>query len=92
MYVAWVYEGKPNDWKNWNRYFDAQIKQKMLPKLHGSERAIGETLEDLFNACFLEDSGRTFYVETSYKNPQSAKKLKEMKEALNKQRYVSFIN
>ena len=92
MYVAWVYEGKPNDWKNWNRYFDAQIKQKMLPKLHGSERAIGETLEDLFNACFLEDSGRTFYVETSYKYPQSAKKLKEMKEALNKQRYVSFIN
>ena len=92
MYVAWVYEGKPNDWKNWNRYFDAQIKQKMLPKLHGSERAIGETLEDLFNACFLEDSGRTFYVETSYKYPQSAKKLKEMKEVLNKQRYVSFIN
>ncbi len=92
MYVAWVYEGKPNDWKNWNRYFDAQIKQKMLPKLHGSERAIGETLEDLFNACFLEDSGRTFYVETSYKYPQSAKKLKEMKDALNKQRYVSFIN
>ena len=92
MYVAWVYEGKPKDWKNWNRYFDAQIKQKMLPKLHGSERAIGETLEDLFNACFLEDSGRTFYVETSYKYPQSAKKLKEMKEALNKQRYVSFIN
>lgn len=92
MYVAWVYEGKPKDWKNWNRYFDAQIKQKMLPKLHGSERAIGETLEDLFNACFLEDSGRTFYVETSYKYPQSAKKLKEMKEVLNKQRYVSFIN
>lgn len=92
MYVAWVYEGKPKDWKNWNRYFDAQIKQKILPKLHGSERAIGETLEDLFNACFLEDSGRTFYVETSYKYPQSAKKLKEMKEALNKQRYVSFIN
>ena len=35
MYVSWVYEGEPEIWDNWERYFDAQIKQKMLPKLHG---------------------------------------------------------
>ena len=92
MYVAWVYEGTPEDWENWERYFDAQIKQKMLPKLHGSERAIGETLDDLYNACFLDVSSRILPVETSFKYPKSAKKLKEMKEVLNKQRYVSFIN
>ena len=92
MYVAWVYEGKPENWDNWERYFDAQIKQKMLPKLHGSERAIGETLDDLYNACFLDDSSRRLPVDTSFKYPKSAAKLEEMKEALNKQRYVSFIN
>ena len=35
MCVAWRYEGKKRTWDNWERYFDAQIKQKMLPKLHG---------------------------------------------------------
>lgn len=92
MYVAWVYEGKPENWDNWERYFDAQIKQKMLPKLHGSERAIGETLDDLYNACFLDDSSRRLPVDTSFKYPKSAAKLEEMKKVLNKQRYVSFIN
>ena len=92
MYVAWVYEGKPENWTNWKRYFDAQIKQKMLPKLHGSERAIGETLDSLYKACFLEDSSQAISVETSYKYPESAKKLNQMKDALDKQRYVSFIN
>lgn len=92
MYVAWIYEGKPEDWSNWERYLDAQIKQKILPKLHGSERAIGETLDDLYNACFLEDSSKAVSVETSFKYPESAKKLNEMKDALNKQKYVSFIN
>ena len=92
MYVAWVYEGRPEEWTNWERYFDAQIKQKMLPKLHGSERAIGETLDGLYNACFLDDSSRAMGVETSFKYPKSAKKLDEMIKVLSKQRYVSFIN
>ena len=92
MYVAWVYEGRPENWTNWERYFDAQIKQKMLPKLHGSERAIGETLDGLYNACFLDDSSRAMGVETSFKYPKSAKKLDEMRKVLSKQRYVSFIN
>ena len=54
MVVAWRYENSPIEWDNWERYFDAQIKQKVLPKLHGSEKAIGNVLTNLFNIC-LED-------------------------------------
>lgn len=28
MVVAWRYENSPEEWNNWERYFDAQIKQK----------------------------------------------------------------
>ena len=52
MYVSWIYEGKPKVWKNWMRYFDAQIKQKMLPKIHGSQRVIEPLLENLFKCCY----------------------------------------
>lgn len=51
MAVAWEYEGKPPEFKNWKRYFDACIKQKLLPKLHGSEKIIGETLDKLYKKC-----------------------------------------
>lgn len=78
MAVAYKYEREPENWNNWQRYFDAQIKQKMLPKLHGSQKVIGETLDELLNAC--EDY------------PTSKAKLEEMISVLSKQRYVSFIN
>lgn len=78
MAVAYRYEGEPENWNNWKRYFDAQIKQKMLPKLHGSQKVIGETLDELREAC--EDY------------PNSKAKIIEMQNVLNKQRYVSFIN
>ena len=87
MAVAWKYEGEPADFSNWNRYFDACIKQKMLPKLHGSEKIIGQTLKELYNACV----GEHYTYETA-KYPESARKLHEMREVLRKQRYVSFIN
>lgn len=78
MYVSWVYEGKPHEWKNWKRYFDAQIKQKMLPRIHGSQRTLEEVLNNLYDLC------------TEY--PSSKIKLEEMKDVLYKQRYVSFTN
>lgn len=78
MAVAYTYENKPSNWSNWERYFDAQIKQKMLPKLHGSQKVIGETLDKLLEAC------------ENY--PTSKAKLEEMIGVLEKQRYVSFIN
>ena len=77
MAVAYVYEDKQSNW-DWKRYFDAQVKQKMLPKLHGSQKVLGETLDRLLEAC--EDY------------PTSKAKIKEMQNVLDKQRYVSFIN
>ena len=78
MYVAWKYENKPEKWDNWRRYFDAQIIQKILPKLHGSQRILAGTLENLLDFC--------------KEYPSSQKKLKEMKTILENQSYVSFIN
>ena len=88
MAVAWEYEGKPEEFSQWKRYFDACIKQKLLPKLHGSEKIIGETLDNLYKKCV--DS--SFDTKETLKYPESASKLKEMREVLRKQRYVSFIN
>lgn len=84
MYVAWKYENEPYKWDNWERYFDAQIKQKMLPKLHGSERVLGEVIQELKELC-KENQDRIRF-STSYK------KLEEMEKVLFEQRYVSFIN
>ena len=78
MLVSWKYENSPQSWENWQRYFDAQIKQKMLPKLHGSQKFIGLTLDELSKEC------------EQYKT--SKIKLEEMRDVLSKQRYVSYIN
>ena len=97
MVVAWRYENSPSEWDNWERYFDAQVKQKILPKLHGSEKAIGNVLTNLFNIC-LEDRNnnenpKNFDV-TRYncRYYTSAVKLQNMAKVLSDQRYVSFIN
>lgn len=97
MVVAWRYENSPDEWNNWERYFDAQVKQKILPKLHGSEKAIGNVLTRLFNLC-LEDRNK----KANPKNINiskddcryytSALKLQNMSKVLSDQRYVSFIN
>ena len=97
MVVAWRYEYSPNEWNNWERYFDAQIKQKILPKLHGSEKAIGNVLNMLFNIC-LEDRNnnenpKNFAVDkNNCRYYTSALKLQNMSKMLSDQRYVSFIN
>ncbi len=104
MYVAWKYEGEQDSFTNWERYFDAQIVQKILPKIHGSKKVLGETLDELLSFCLdcnkneiddtLEDlkndDGEFNLSEIRY--PKSVKKLAEMREVLEKQRYVSFIN
>lgn len=97
MVVAWRYENSPGEWDNWERYFDAQIKQKILPKLHGSEKAIGSVLVNLFNLCLDErnnnENPKNFNInkeDCRYYN--SALKLQNMSKVLSDQRYVSFIN
>lgn len=98
MYVAWVYEGKQEVWDNWMRYFDAQIKQKMLPKLHGSQRVLEEVLRELFELCYWDavDSAPRYFenleTDPAVKYKSSVLKLQEMDKVLNEQRYVSFIN
>lgn len=93
MYVAWKYEGEPEYWNNWKRYFDAQLLQKILPKLHGSQIVIGKTLDDLLTHCLgVENSDDIANLSEDCPYPRSAKKLIQMKDVLEKQRYMSFIN
>ena len=94
MIVAWKYEGEPENWTNWQRYFDAQIKQKMLPKVHGPQRKIESTLKKLYDLCLI-DSGLnnpSELTEVNTKYFDSALKLQEMINVLKEQRFVSFIN
>lgn len=98
MYVAWVYENRPETWDNWMRYFDAQIKQKMLPKLHGSQRVLEDVLRELLELCYPEAVDvpphqlGDIQEEETLKYPSSALKIQEMSKVLYEQRYVSFIN
>lgn len=78
MCVAWKYENTPPKWDNWERYFDAQIMQKMLPKLHGSQKELGKVLEELEQEC----------VKANF--PLSTKKIQRMRKTLTEKRYVSF--
>ena len=56
----------------------------MLPKLHGSERVLGELIQELSKLC-LDNQDQVRF-------PTSYKKLEEMEKVLFEQRYVSFIN
>lgn len=97
MFVSWRYERSPKNWENWERYFDAQVKQKILPKLHGSQKAIGQTINELFNACLIErknnaDARLVDLTKDDCRYYTSAVKLQNMAKILSNQRYVSFIN
>ena len=97
MYVAWLYEGSPSQWDNWQRYFDVQIMQKMLPKLHGSQRELDLVLEKLFKLCYVgELNGKLWYSINLKENdsiyPVSAKKLQRMGKTLQEKRFVSFTD
>lgn len=97
MYVAWKYEGKQAQWENWERYFDAQIKQKMLPKLHGSQRTLQEPIKSLFKICYGKPTNQdprliTLEQLKAANYPTAALKLSEMDKVLYEQRYVAFIN
>ena len=96
MFVAWKYEYQEPIWNNWRRYLDAQILQKILPKLHGSQMVLGETLDNLLVFCLgiesIDDVPELKNMNGVHPYPESAKKLIHMKEVLEKQRYVSFIN
>ena len=76
MLVAYKFDGQEKfDWK---RYFDAAIKQKILPKIHGTEKSLKNTITKLIEFC------------DDY--PTSLEKLEEMEKVLHDQKFVSFIN
>lgn len=94
MYVSWKYEMQPNPWPNWERYFDAQIKQKILPKIHGSQRSLGDLFKKLMILCIKEKTDREprnmQNLDYISKYETSAKKIRQMDKILHEQRYVSF--
>ena len=89
MYVAWEYRGKKQKW-NWERYLDAQIKQKILPKLHGNH-LLSDPLRQLFKICTGTDIENFDQNYANVRFPNSAKKIMKMWNALRTQRYASFV-
>ncbi len=76
MYVAWIYEGR-GEFTNWKRYLDSQIRQKIIPKIHGNS-SISVPLREFASFCG----------EKGYQ--RSSSKLDKMVSVLEAQRYVSF--
>lgn len=58
---------------------DEQLLQKVLPKIHGNRKEIGQLLEDLDSLCERNNL------------KMSKEKIKQMKEKLAKVQYASFI-
>jgi MoxR-like ATPase len=97
MYAAWLYEDSPENWDNWQRYFDTQIMQKMLPKIHGSQQELNSVLEKLFELCYNGESfDKSWYLTEVNLNdlnyPSSARKLQKMARKLHTKRFVSFTD
>lgn len=64
---------------------DEQLLQKVLPKIHGNKKEIATLLDKLEAFCTQKDSSEQKSLDFS------AKKIKEMKEKLDKVQYASFI-
>ncbi|GEM_PF-466634 len=104
MYLSWESEGSPNQWGNWHEYFDFQILQKLLPKVHGSIKELGDILKILYCYCFSgkENDQISILQKGQYisdfweqvpekaRYSKTAMKLKEMQRILESQRYVSY--
>lgn len=71
---------------------DEQLLQKVLPKIHGNKRTVGDLLARLAKLCGEQDSHSM--EETGgaqFDLPKSRKKIQEMKKCLAAMQYVSFI-
>ena len=74
---------------------DIQILQKILPKIHGNKKQIGNLLEELEKLCIEKDSIDSSVTPsitgTGYNLPASLAKIRQMKDRLNRFQYASFI-
>jgi 5-methylcytosine-specific restriction protein B len=95
---------KPDKW-NWVDVFDAQLLQKIFPKIHGSKRRVDSLLVRLAryaetgNAPKKEDSTPADYQSSPVKRadaknckfPRSHGKLCDMIDTVRRDQFVSFI-
>lgn len=100
---CWEAEEEPSPWENWNLAMDEQIMQKILPKIHGSQRKLGDSLNRLYLICFeghaSESSAATGKTDSDNSSlytegclfPESAEKLGRMKNKLDTELHTSFI-
>lgn len=79
QYISAAYELLGDDEFDLNQILDEQLLQKVLPKIHGNRKEIGELLEELSSVC------------DKYKFVKSKKKIEQMKGKLAKVQYASFI-
>lgn len=79
QYISASYELSKDDEFDLDQILDEQLLQKVLPKIHGNRKEIGELLEELSTIC------------DKYKFTKSKKKIDQMKGKLAKVQYASFI-
>lgn len=84
QYFAAAYELKKDEF-NLTATMDEQIVQKILPKIYGDRKQIG----DLLNV--LEEKCREGLGESSEEMTLSIKKIEQMKNRLDKYQYASFM-
>ena len=84
QYFAAAYELQKDDF-DITRTMDEQIVQKILPKIYGDRKQIGELLDTLEKKCSegIEDSSKEMTL--------SLKKIEQMKKRLDKYQYASFM-
>ena len=88
LLVSWKYEGKKHNWKNWEKYFDVQIKQKLLPKINNAPKN-SNFFNDLSKFCLKMDNGDISVDNIKYLS--SFLKIKNMESSLELDDF-SFFN
>ena len=102
--VDFALSDKVEEW-NWVDVFDAQLLQKILPKIHGSKRRVEALLVRLARYCETgvvpkkEDSTPADYQSSPVKRadaknckfPRSHGKLCDMIDTVRRDQFVSFI-
>ena len=74
-----IYETSDNENPDFTKIIDIQILQKILPKIHGNRKQIGDLLDHLGTLC------------TEHSLEKSLEKIDQMKDKLNRFQYASFI-
>ena len=79
LFAIASYETSDGNMPDSNKIADIQILQKILPKIHGNRKQIGDLLEKLGELC------------SNYSLEKSLEKINQMKDKLSRFQYASFI-